>query len=323
MRISVAMPTFNGARFLRAQLTDILSQTRPADEIIICDDGSTDGTADVLGQVVADHPLMTVRLASQNRGLRANLGEALSLCTGDVIVLADQDDRWAPTKLETVAAAFADPDLALWFSDADLIDEFDRPLPGTLFTQVGLDVSNDSDLQGSAGIRRLLLAMTVTGATMAVRNEVIRVALPLPVEQDHPSRLFLHDGWLALIGRLLGSVEVSPARLTRYRIHGAQFTQDATVRSLPIEYPRRGSRPSAAVLRDWAAAGLVAERLREHPEIAGRAGVREFLDLHGLLTVRAMAPTGRGRRLKVIRQLLNGSYHRHARGVRTALWDIR
>src|SRR6185436_20539861 len=101
MRISVAMCTFNGAEFLPAQLQSILTQSRPPDEIVICDDGSTDNTRNLLEKLAAESSIpITTHINDQNLGSVKNFERAITLCTGDVIALSDQDDVWRNDKLQ-------------------------------------------------------------------------------------------------------------------------------------------------------------------------------------------------------------------------------
>ena len=95
MTVAVIIPTFNHARFLAEAIKSVLAQTRPADEIIVVDDGSTDDPA----AVVAKFP--TVRLIRQdNRGLSAARNTGLRNCKASHIVFLDADDRLLPTALE-------------------------------------------------------------------------------------------------------------------------------------------------------------------------------------------------------------------------------
>ena len=96
MKISIAMCTYNGAEFLPAQLQSILTQSRPPDEIIICDDRSTDDTQALLKKFATESPIpIAVHINDHNLGSVKNFERTISLCTGDVIALSDQDDVWA------------------------------------------------------------------------------------------------------------------------------------------------------------------------------------------------------------------------------------
>jgi glycosyltransferase involved in cell wall biosynthesis len=87
MRLSVVLPVFNGASFLAAAIDSVLAQTRPADEIIAVDDGSTDDSRAILARYHA------VRVVSQpNAGCAAARNAGAALASGDAIAFVDQDD---------------------------------------------------------------------------------------------------------------------------------------------------------------------------------------------------------------------------------------
>src|SRR5213080_381833 len=98
--LSVALCTYNGAAYLGEQLDSIVAQSRPPDELVVCDDGSTDETVEVLETFLAEAPF-PVRLQRNeaNLGFVKNFEQAISLCTGDFVALSDQDDVWMPGKL--------------------------------------------------------------------------------------------------------------------------------------------------------------------------------------------------------------------------------
>src|SRR3982751_1684084 len=130
MRMSVAMCTYNGAEFLPAQLESIVRQARKADEIVICDDGSTDESRSLLKKFAADAPVpVSLRFNEKNLGSVKNFEQAIQLCSGDVIALSDQDDVWRSDKLQLIEEAFGrSPSAGLVFSDAELVDENLQPL---------------------------------------------------------------------------------------------------------------------------------------------------------------------------------------------------
>jgi len=97
MKISVLIPTYNSAKLIRATLGSVLRQTRPPDEILVLDDGSTDGTISILNSY---KPGVTV-LQQQNRGVAAARNELCRRAGGDLIAFLDHDDIWHPGYLET------------------------------------------------------------------------------------------------------------------------------------------------------------------------------------------------------------------------------
>src|SRR5688572_14133745 len=100
-KFSVAMCTYNGARYLKEQLDSFTVQTRLPDELIVCDDGSSDETCQIVSTFAASAPF-TVRLEvnQQTLGSTQNFAKAIQLCRGDLIALCDQDDVWLPGKLD-------------------------------------------------------------------------------------------------------------------------------------------------------------------------------------------------------------------------------
>lgn len=125
MFCSVAMSTYNGERFLAEQLSSICAQTRPVDEIVVSDDGSSDGTLRILDDFRLAHPQIRWKIlpSAENHGFRESFLRTLKACGGDLIFLCDQDDRWAPGKVETMLRHFeANPDMLSLISDFKTID---------------------------------------------------------------------------------------------------------------------------------------------------------------------------------------------------------
>ena len=97
--ISLAMPTYNGSKFLRKQLDSIYEQTLIPDEIVVVDDCSTDNTRDILEEYKMTRGLKYY-VNEKNLGYNKNYVKAIMLCNGDYILLCDQDDVWLPNKVE-------------------------------------------------------------------------------------------------------------------------------------------------------------------------------------------------------------------------------
>ena len=100
-KISLAMTTYNGEKFLREQLESIYSQTRVPDEVIVCDDNSSDGTIQILEEYRQNKGLIYY-VNKPALGVNSNFYKAISLCTGDYIALSDQDDIWKCDKIKKV-----------------------------------------------------------------------------------------------------------------------------------------------------------------------------------------------------------------------------
>ena len=109
MKLSVAMCTYNGEQHVNEQLESILKQTMTVDEIIICDDGSTDKTIQIIEQFQMNFPnIITLHRNSFNLGSNKNFEKAITLCSGDYIFLSDQDDIWKINKVEKIIQSFLD-----------------------------------------------------------------------------------------------------------------------------------------------------------------------------------------------------------------------
>lgn len=206
--VCVVMATYNGARFLSAQIDSVLCQLRAGDELIVVDDASTDETREVLESYSADR----IRLAYNptNLGVLRSFERGLGMTGHDVVFLCDQDDVWLPGKREAFAAAFAeDPRCYIVVSDAQVIDESGRLLmPSYMNWRGGFRYGFFSNL-----IRNRYL-----GCAMAIRRNVLVAGLPIPAYVP------MHDMWLGSIGTILGRVRYLPGPLLQYRRHGNNAT---------------------------------------------------------------------------------------------------
>jgi len=217
MRISVVLCTCNGERFLPAQLESIVAQTQRPDEIIACDDASTDNSPALLDAFAArmqGHGVnVQVHRQPDNLGVVDNFSDALRRASGDVVFLCDQDDLWHPHKIERMAAEFTRrPGLELLHTDADLIDAQGHPLGHTLFEALEFTAAErEAEHRGDA-FNVLLRRNTVTGATAALRTRLIERALPVPEG-------LIHDEWLALCVALHGQVDCLEWASIGYRQH--------------------------------------------------------------------------------------------------------
>lgn len=323
--IGVAIPVYNGGVYLGEQLQSILTQARPPDEIIVSDDGSTDASVAIARSFDESASTSMKLIEGEHVGLRRNVERALRACRAEVIVLADQDDVWTPGKLEAVAAAFADPAVSLWFSDADLVDASAARLGRSAWQSAAVDDATRASIEAGRGLPRLIHGQTVTGATMAFRRSVLEVALPLPAELEPPDHLMLHDGWLAVLASLLGTSVTEPRKLTLYRQHAGQVTGMAMAGHGTQNAARSSTHanPRTHLEIDHRRVRLVLERLRQREALARcrpddaewLAAIDEFYSAR--LTV------GVALRLRAIaRQARRGSYRQFARGWRTAVADI-
>ena len=137
--ISIAMCAYNAARFLREQLDSFTAQTRPPDELVVCDDASNDGTAEILSAFARTAPFdVRVTIQPRNIGRIANFNETISRCRKDIIFLSDADDVWHADKLAVMSRALAAaPSATGVFCDAEIVDAALRPFGYSHFDHVG------------------------------------------------------------------------------------------------------------------------------------------------------------------------------------------
>lgn len=217
MKISVAMCTYNGEKYIKEQLESILSQTIIPDELVVCDDVSKDKTWMILEEFKKKAQI-SVRLVRNktNLGSNQNFAKAISLCTGDIIFLSDQDDIWLPHKVEAMVKVFAaKPDIGMVFSDALVVDQNLKPNPKTLWQYFG--VGNKVRKMALEGNLWTILGANsyVTGATMAFRSKLRYLFEPIP-------DIWVHDGWITLMIDLVSRIGLVDETLIMYRQHGTQ-----------------------------------------------------------------------------------------------------
>lgn len=315
--VSVAVCTYQGAAHLQRQLDSIEAQTVAPDEVVLSDDGSTDGTLDLL-RAFERGSRSRVRVLRREApvGVALNFEHALRSCSAGLVLLADQDDVWVPHKVERFVEAFArHPEALLVFSDAELVDAGERPLGRTMWEAVGLDHGLRRELAVPLRATRILLRTAlVTGAATGIRRELLDCALPVPADAG-----FLHDAWLALVASCHGPLVALDERLLAYRQHEAQHTgaPEAGQPAPPLVLDRE--RQHRELLRQRAEAALLLDRLRQCPHGSGRPAVA-FLREHVAHTDLRLAPDRSAR--AVVAALARGRYHRHSGGLRSAAKDL-
>ena len=219
LRTSIAMCTYNGAANVLAQLQSFATQTQLPDELVVCDDASTDSTVGIIRDY-ASHAAFQVRIFvnDRNLGFSANFAQALSKCCGDVIFLSDQDDVWLPSKLEKFVDIFSrDPLVGLAFCDALLVDENLTSLGRTWWQSRRFDRQHQKQLVGVRGAAIILKDPTwmAAGATMAFRAAHRGLVEPIPEG-------WTHDAWIATIVSAHSRVALVSEPLNLYRQHALQ-----------------------------------------------------------------------------------------------------
>lgn len=221
--LSVALCTYNGEKYIEEQIRSIFEQTVPVNEIVVCDDGSTDNTVAIVTRM-ADASAIPIRLHHNDTGLGVveNFKKASSLCQGDIIFFSDQDDRWHTDKVATMVDYLnRHPETEVVFTDARIIDSAGshEPTYGNLF-QMTFQKEEQRMFRAGLELECFLSRNHATGATMAVKRNFL--------EESHPFQLctknILHDYALALRAAELGVLGVIHKPLIDYRRHDSGQT---------------------------------------------------------------------------------------------------
>ena len=217
-KASVALATLNGAQFLTDFLESILKQQLLPTELIVCDDASTDGTVGILEAFSRITPFEVKIFRNATRvGVSQNFSRAISLCTCDVIALADQDDVWMPDKLNQLTEALTISGCAAVFSDAEVVGNDLMPLGYTMWERVRFDGDEQRLARNGHALDVLLKHRVVTGATLAFKKSLVEALLPMPSE-------WAHDEWIAFIASATDGILPINKCLIRYRQHSGNVT---------------------------------------------------------------------------------------------------
>ncbi|MBY6242471.1 glycosyltransferase [Methylosinus sp. Sm6] len=205
MKVSIAMATYNGARWIEEQLDSFAQQDRRPDELVVCDDCSGDETISIIEQF-RRRASFEVRVVSneKNSGHIRSFLRAMSLCRGDVIFLSDQDDTWRRTKISTMIRLIEEnPRRHVFVNDAEYTDGNGTPC-GLTVLQKCVSVG------ASAGGH-------IAGACTAMTKEFVAFILP----EDYAEMPKYHDVYIHRWAKALGCKHITTDVLQTWRIHGS------------------------------------------------------------------------------------------------------
>ncbi len=210
-KVSVCMAAYNGAQFIEEQIASILPQLAPDDDIVIVDDGSQDDTVARISEI--RDPRIRLFAHATNQGVIATFEDALRSATGTILFLSDDDDVWAPTKVEKVLREFERyPDAQVVASRVALIDERGGRLPDGRVNRYGAF---------QPGFWSNVIKNHYQGSAMAIRASFLGQVLPFPRD-----KLFLHDVWIGTRNEVHGGKTVFIHEpLVYYRRHTQNASQ--------------------------------------------------------------------------------------------------
>jgi glycosyltransferase involved in cell wall biosynthesis len=210
--VSVAMATFNGARYIRQQFDSLAAQTHLPSELVVTDDGSTDETLELVHDFAVKAPFpVFIHQNETQLGYRANFFHATTLCKSDLIAFCDQDDIWDRRKIELCVPLFDNPDVLLAYHNALTITA-DGHTIRSLDDWVLPQLINPPMSAGPWPF--------VKGFTQIFRSSVpfLPVLWATSVDWNRRERM-AHDQWFFFLSSVLGSIAYVKEPLVYYRQH--------------------------------------------------------------------------------------------------------
>jgi len=214
--IDIALPTYNGEKYIGRQIESIQRQEYPEWRLLIRDDGSTDQTVSIIkNYVLKDKRILFAEDKDEYLGVVKNFSHLLKLADADYVMLCDQDDVWLPDKINKSLDHMrrmekASPGLPiLVHSDLRVVDSSLKVIAPSFRQFQCLDP------ESSGKIGRLLVQNMAVGCTMIMNRSLVELSLPIP------DGALMHDWWIALVACAMGRVGYIDEPTVLYRQHGS------------------------------------------------------------------------------------------------------
>lgn len=217
MKISVALATYNGSRYINELLNSLKTQTKVPNEVIICDDCSQDNTLEIVNDFVKNNSLaLAVFENEQNLGFKANFKKTVLKCSGDIIFLCDQDDVWATDKIKIMTEFFKSHNDCLALASSFCLtdengEEIKNTLKGANYGLIGKNIKDENYTKIS--LKTVLHSNIAPGCAVAVRKSLAK-------EFCKKSKSILpHDWELCLAAAAKDGLYFLNKKLVNYRQH--------------------------------------------------------------------------------------------------------
>lgn len=215
--LAILLATYQGERYLRAQLDSLTAQTRADWKAFVHDDGSRDGTMDILREYAQRDPERFCLIdAPSTGGAKSNFLFLTAQVQAPYYLYCDQDDVWLPDKIERTMDRMRELESrqgkdrpCLVHTELKVVDASLRPISSRLSEYQGIEPERLT-------LGRLLVQNVVTGCTMMV-NRPLRDAM---IRCADPGAIRMHDWWAALIAMRFGALRFLPEATILYRQHG-------------------------------------------------------------------------------------------------------
>lgn len=212
-RISFVLASFNGAKFIEEQIDSILMSLGPDDEIVVSDDGSTDGTLDIV-RSINDSRIHLIS-GGERLNYQGNFARAIAASRGQFIFFSDQDDICLPDRIPLSLAELAHASCVC--GDAVVVDSILAPMQDSHFAA----------RRAKFGAAWLFVRPAVIGATLACTREFLSAHLPFPKGVPH-------DMWLSIQAARTGKLAVVAQPLILYRRHQSAVSATGATSKRPI-----------------------------------------------------------------------------------------
>ncbi len=276
---SVLIANYNYGSFLSDSVGSALAQTYDDVEIVVCDDGSTDHSIEILERMASSHPSIRV-LRQSNKGQAAALSNAFAGSRGEIVTLLDADDFMAPQKIQRVVETFQErPDAGMVVHQMIRVDEHKK--------EQGVYPTGSPLPDGWLGPQAFAAGGYVPwieAGIMSLRREVAERIFPLPEDAGQFADVILRGA-----GAMLAPVAAVEEPLAYYRLHGSNAGN--TARSFELDEMLRRRRRDLEEVRA-AYEGLQRWLVQEHPGAALPAfeRTRPFLERRYVIARLALEP---------------------------------
>lgn len=200
-KVSVALASYNGEKYIGRQIESILRNLSAKDELVVSDDGSGDSTLKIIESF--RDPRIKV-FAGPGMGVKKNFENAIKNCSGKYIFLSDQDDVWMDGKIDAVLDVFEECDCPVVVHDCIVVDEEEQEIEGSFFDY----------RKSGPGLLKNFIKNTYVGCCMAFDAELVKTILPIPDDIE------MHDQWIGLMGERKGKPVFITDRLILFKRHG-------------------------------------------------------------------------------------------------------
>lgn len=231
--VSVVVPSYNHAAYIEQALDSVFAQTYPNLELIVIDDGSTDGSPAIIRAKLQECPFPHRFISRENRGAHATLNEAIDVARGAFVNPLNSDDLFEPTRIADMVEAVAGHGFEWGFAGCDYIDGSGRYLTAQANRQVRAWAGIEAMVRAADTVGTALLSefnpTVSTGNLFFARDLFERVSGFRALRSNHDWDFCLRMLWLA-------EPRFVAARLYRYRLHATNTISESVERNRKEAY---------------------------------------------------------------------------------------